>query len=310
MRDRKGYGFQGSINVDCDPVTAISGPEPPLPLLRTFEAAARHSNFTRAARELGVSQPAVSQQIRLLQRILGRALFERAGPAVRLTDDGRQLAAAVADGLARIEHGLGQIRARSHDNCLEVRANSTFVTRWLLPRLPSLLDEHPEIELDLTTSYWAEQPLATGAPVHIDFGPVGEEAELVVGPQDLVAVARPDIASGIAAPSDLTEATLLEIVGADGWRHFLAGFDTVLEPWPHTHRSMSYLHVIDLARMGRGVALVHHMIVEDLLARGELATVAGMVRPSREHYYLVTPAARRLNSAAVAFLVWLRAFRR
>ena len=73
---------------------------------------------------------------------------------------------------------------------------------------------------------------------------------------------------------------------------------------------MSYLHVIDLARMGRGVALVHPMIVEDLLARGELATVAGMVRPSREHYYLVTPAARRLNSAAVAFLVWLRAFRR
>ena len=298
------------IILNYDQVMLFSGPEPPLHLLRTFEAAARHSNFTRAAGELAVSQPAVSQQIRLLERILGRALFERAGPAVRLTDDGHQLAAAVSDGLARIEYGLGQIRARSHDNCLEVRANSTFVTRWLLPRLPPFLDEHPEIELDLTTSYWAEQPLATGAPVHIDFGPVWEEAELVVGPQDLVAVARPDVASEITSPSDLAEATLLEVVGGDGWRYFLAGFDTPLEPWPHTHRCMTYLHTIDLAWMGRGVALVHEMIVEDLLERGELATVAGMARPSREHYYLVTPAARRLNSAALSFLGWLRSFRR
>ena len=295
---------------DYDQVMIFSGPEPPLHLLRTFEAAARHSNFTRAAAELAVSQPAVSQQIRLLERILGRALFERAGPSVRLTDDGHQLAAAVADGLARIEYGLGQIRARSHDNSLEVRANSTFVTRWLLPRLPSFLDEHPDVELDLTTSYWAEQPLAAGAPVHIDFGPVSDEAELVVGPQSLVAVARPDIASEITSVSDLANATLLEVVGGDGWRHFLSCFDTVLEPWPHSHRSMTYMHTIDLAWMGRGVALVHDMIVEDLLERGELATVAGMVRPSREHYYLITPAARRLNPAAASFLGWLRSFRR
>ncbi|MYG98863.1 MAG: LysR family transcriptional regulator [Acidimicrobiaceae bacterium] len=288
----------------------FSGPEPPLHLLRTFEAAARHSNFTRAAHELAVSQPAVSQQIRLLERMLGRVLFERSGPSVRPTEDGRQLATAVADGLARIEHGLGQIRARAHDNCLEVRANSTFVTRWLLPRLPAFLDEHPEVELDLTTSYWAEPPLATGAPVHIDFGPVSEEAELLVGPQTLLAVARPEIASEITGPADLSSATLLEVVGGDGWQHFLSGFDTTLEPWPHTHRSMTYLHMIDLAWMGRGVALIHEMIVEDLIERGELAVVAGMVRPSREHFYLVTPAARRLNPAAAAFLTWLRSFRR
>lgn len=288
----------------------FSGPEPPLHLLRTFEAAARHSNFTRAAHELAVSQPAVSQQIRLLERMLGRVLFERSGPSVRPTEDGRQLATAVADGLARIEHGLGQIRARAHDNCLEVRANSTFVTRWLLPRLPAFLDEHPEVELDLTTSYWAEPPLATGAPVHIDFGPVGEEAELVVGPQNLLAVARPEIASEITSPPDLANATLLEVVGGDGWQHFLSGLDMTLEPWPHTHRSMTFLHMIDLAWMGRGIALVHEMIVEDLIERGELAVVAGMVRPSREHYYLVTPAARRLNPAAASFLSWLRSFRR
>ena len=286
----------------------FSGPEPPLHLLRTFEAAARHTNFTRAAEELSVSQPAVSQQIRLLERILGRDLFERVGPSLRLTNDGRELANSVADGLAQIERGLGLIRTRSQDHCLEVRANSTFVTRWLLPRLPSFLTEHPEIELDLTTSYWAEQPLSTGASVHIDFGSVSEEVELVVGCQRVLAVARSDIADTVNTASDLARVTLLEVVGGDGWREFLAGYEMELNPWPHSHRSMTYLHTLDLARMGQGVALAHEMIVEDLLESGELTTVDNMSQPSREHYYMVTPPTRRINSAVAAFLDWLRSF--
>ena len=256
-----------------------------------------------------MSQPAVSQQIRQLEQNLGRALFERAGPVVRLTEDGHGLAVAVNDGLGRIDYELAKFRRRSNDNCLEVRANSAFVTWWLLPRLGGFLDAHPEIEIDLTTSYWAEFPRADGAPVHIDFGPVPDGAELVVGPQHMVAVARPDLATTIAEPADLAGATLLDVVGGDGWRHFLSGLDTTLEAWPRTHTSMTYLHTLDLARMGRGVALAADMIVENLLAESELAVVAGLQQPSREHYYLMLPSQRKLNSAATAFLDWLGAFR-
>ena len=288
----------------------FTNPEPPLHLLRAFDAAARHSNFTRAAEELSISQPAVSQQIRLLEEFLGRRLFERAGPIVRLTQDGRRLASAVADGLARIDYELGMFRARSQDHCLEVRAVSTFIMLWLLPRLPAFLDTHPEIELDLTTSYWAECPRADGAPVHIDFGPVPDGAELVGGAQEVVAVAHPDIAAVLAKPDDLAHVTLLEVVGTDGWQHFLSGLDTELDLRPpHIHKSMSCLFTVELARRGQGVALAPGMIVEDLIASGELAAVAGMTRPSRQHYYLVPPH-QQLNAAAAAFLEWLRSFRR
>lgn len=283
--------------------------DPPLHLLRTFEAAARHSNFTRAAAELAVSQPAVSQQIRQLETLLGRALFERSGPSVRLTSDGRHLAASVREGLHHIGQGLDLIRTRRESHHLEIRAISTFLGRWLLPRLPPFLDEHPEIELDLTTSYWPEPLPATGASVHIDFGPTGEEVELVVGPQQVLAVARPDVAARVATVAHLASETLLEVLGGDGWREFLGGLGTTVAPWPRTHRSMTYLHTLELARSGQGVALAHGMIVEDLLAAGELAVVADLAQPSREHYYVLTPPARELNEAATVFLHWLRSFR-
>ena len=94
--------------------------------MRTFRAAAQHTNFTRAAEELRVSQSAVSQQIRQLEKTLGIVLFDRAGPVVRLTDDGRRLAYAVTDGLAIIEEALGKMGARTRDNRLELRAISSF----------------------------------------------------------------------------------------------------------------------------------------------------------------------------------------
>ena len=281
-----------------------------LDLLRTFDVAAKHSNFTKAAQELSVSQPAVSQQIRLLEQVLGQRLFQRSGPVVQLTSDGRRLAASVADLMAHVDYVMRRFGAESRDNCLEVRAISTFATRWLLPRLPEFLESHPEVELDITASYWAKEPGATSAPVHIDSGPVPDGAELVVGPQRMLAVARPDVAARFDGPADLAGATLLEVTGADGWQYFLSCFDTVLDPWPRTHTSMTYLHSIELARMGLGVALVLELAVEDLIDNGDLALVANMAQPSREHYYLMVAPERTLNAAAVAFVDWLRSFRR
>ena len=284
--------------------------EPPLHLMRTFRIAAKHSNFTRAAEELWVSQSAVSQQIRQLEKTLGKVLFERAGPIVRLTDDGRRLAFAVTDGLAIIEEALSKMGARPRDNRLELRAISSFFTRWLVPRLPAFLDEHPHIELDIITSFRSAPPSGAGTPLNIELGPLPDTAELVAGPQTLLAVAHPDIAARVNQPTELAQATLLEVVAADGWRQFLSRLETVLEPWPHTHTSTTFVHSIELARMGQGVALVHDILVEDLLADGELVTVADLSQPSREQFYLMLPQRSRLNSAESAFVDWFRSFQR
>ena len=279
--------------------------QPPLHLLRTFDVAARHQSYTRAAAELVISQSAVSQQIRQLEQILGRPLFERVGRGVRLTDQGRSLAADVHAGLRRIEKGLAPFRARSADHHLVLRVNSTFAMRWLMPRLGLFLDANPDVELDLTSSYWAEARALTGSAVQVDFGVVPPGAE-VWPDQPLLAVAHPDVADRIGSPGDLTAETLLDLRGGDGWREVLAELGVTPEPWPRTHTSMTYLHTIELARAGYGVAIVHKPVVEDLLLVGDLVTVAGIEVESKEHYYLDMDPPEDLNSAARSFLHWIR----
>ncbi len=279
--------------------------QPPLHLLRTFDAAARHQSYTRAAAELVISQSAVSQQVRQLEQILGRPLFERVGRGVRLTDQGRSLAVDVHTGLRRIEKGLAPFRARSADHHLVLRVNSTFAMRWLMPRIGSFLDANPDVELDLTSSYWAEAQVLTGSAIQVDFGVVPPGAE-VWPDQPLLAVTHPVVARRIEAPGDLAAETLLDLRGGDGWREVLADLGVVPEPWPRTHTSMTYLHTIELARSGHGVAIVHKPVVEDLVAAGHLVAVAGIEAEPKEHYYLETDPPEDLNSAARKFLRWIR----
>ncbi len=279
-------------------------PQPPLHLLRTFDAAARHQSYTRAAAELLMSQSAVSQQIRQLERILGRPLFKRVGRGVRLTDQGRSLAADVHAGLRRIEKGLAPFRARSADRHLVIRVNTTFAMRWLLPRIETFLDRHTDVELDLTSSYWAEPRVLTGSAVQIDFGAVPPGAQ-VWPDQPLLAVAHRRVVARLDSLGDLASETLLDVRGGEGWRELLTEVGLMLEPWPKTHTSMTYLHTIELARAGYGVAIAHKPVVEDLLSAGVLVAVDGVEVAAKERYYLETDPVDDLNSAATAFVEWI-----
>ena len=281
---------------------------PPLHLLRTFDAAARHQSYTRAAGELLITQSAVSQQVRQLERILSRPLFVRVGRGIQLTEQGRALAADVHAGLARIEKGLAPFRSRSADHHLVLRVNTTFAMRWLLPRIGGFVELYPDVELDLTSSYWAEPRMVTGSAVQIDFGVVPPGAEEWPD-QTLVAVAHPEVGREIEDPADLAGQTLLDIRGGEGWHEVMATVGTTLDPWPRTHTSMTYLHTIELARSGFGVAIAHKPVVEDLLESGELVRVTDIEVAGKERYYVEAEPAPDLNSAAVAFLAWIRSAR-
>ena len=141
---------------------------PPLADLHAFEAAARHLSFTRAAAELGVTQGAVSQRIRRLEDTLGRPLFERLTRALALTADGKTLAAAIGDGLARIDDGLAAIdrqrRPPRGAATLTLSVAPGFAGRWLLPRLGRFRERHPDIEVRIE----AEDRLANFAGDGVD----------------------------------------------------------------------------------------------------------------------------------------------
>ncbi len=124
---------------------------PPLKALPVFEAVARLNSFSLAAEELSVGQSAVSHQIKLLETYLGESLFTRTGRYLALTDEGRQYFDAVSTALLQIERAseqlLGQDTAR-----LRLSVFSSFAVRWLVPRLPALQQEWPQLDLSLEMS--------------------------------------------------------------------------------------------------------------------------------------------------------------
>ena len=135
---------------------------PPLNWLRTFEAAARLLNFTAAADELGLTQSAVSQQVRGLEHHLGRPLFHRLPRGLALTEGGVALNPLVAEVLGRLESGTTGIFGEGRRQVLRICATASFSMLWLAPRLESFRQLHPEIDFRLTSSIWPTAPAWSG----------------------------------------------------------------------------------------------------------------------------------------------------
>jgi LysR family glycine cleavage system transcriptional activator len=123
---------------------------PPLSSVRVFEAAARHENFTRAACELGMTQAAVSYQIRLLEERLGLALFLRDRKRVRLSDAGRRIAPVVAGAFDTLGAAFSDLAA-DNDGVLSITTTQTFAMNWIAPRLGSFQVARPELAVRLKT---------------------------------------------------------------------------------------------------------------------------------------------------------------
>ena len=124
---------------------------PPLSAIRVFEAAARHEHFTAAADELGMTQAAVSYQIRALEDRVGARLFERSKGRVRLTDIGRRLLGPLTDAFDRMDAAFAAVRS-DDDNLLSISTTSTFANTWLAWRIGGFQMEHANLAVRLDAS--------------------------------------------------------------------------------------------------------------------------------------------------------------
>lgn len=122
---------------------------PPLNPLRMFEAVARHENLTKAAKELHVTQSAVSRQIALIEDYFGVPLFNRSRHGVDLTREGREYANKVVQAFATIAAATEELVKKREGETVRVRTYTTFAIRWLIPRMAEFLALHPNIKLSL-----------------------------------------------------------------------------------------------------------------------------------------------------------------
>lgn len=126
---------------------------PTLPGLEAFEAVARHGSFTRAARELHVTQGAVSHRIKALEEQLGCALFVRRARGVELTAEGRALAESARPAFALLREGTGAVERVRSGGVFTLNCSPSFAIRWLVPRLPGFRSRHPDIDFRIAAAF-------------------------------------------------------------------------------------------------------------------------------------------------------------
>jgi LysR family glycine cleavage system transcriptional activator len=282
---------------------------PSLSLLSAFEAAARTGSITAAAKELSLTQSAVSRQIRALEEQLEVELFHRERQSIRLTAGGDAYAREIRDALRKIGAASLNLRANPFGGTLTLAVLPTFGTRWLAPRLPRFLAAHPGITVNLFTRTqifdFAIEPI--DAAVH--FGRAnwpGAESVLLRGDR-VVPVCSPALGRHyeFRRPSDLRKAPLLHMTTRpDAWEQWLAhhavAFDTV-----HGMLFDQFATAAEAAAAGLGVALVPDFLVEEELRSGRLVLALDLPVESADAYHLVWPRERAAHPPLVAFRDWL-----
>lgn len=284
---------------------------PPLNPLRSFEAAARHQNYTLAARELSVTQVAVSRQVRVLEEYLGTPLFERNSRSLALTDAGRVLLTALTPALDGIEHAVAALNKRGRHNVLFIQVYTAFAQRWLIPRLAEFREIYPHIDINLRT---ADQDLnferqGTDAAIISALTPPPEhDCRMLVG-RDLITVCAPSLLESMKPPlgSDvLRKFTLLHsLARPEAWREWLDGAGYTSVDARQGLRFETSSMVLGAAVAGLGVAVATRMLVEDELHSGVLVVPFEYVHPSPRKYYLVRPKSEPPKDALKHFSDWL-----
>jgi LysR family glycine cleavage system transcriptional activator len=192
---------------------------PPANSLVVFEAAARHLNFTRAAKELGVTQAAVSRQMQLLEDHLGTAMFQRTPRHLKLTPAGQRLYKAVTMGLEHIAGTAVELRRIGPEADLTVSSSVTFASYWLMHRVAKFRAAHPEIELKLVASAPVSDLASAGVDLAVRYGsgrwPGVRTARLM--DNEIFAVCAPGYraATSLSQPADLLDEVLLHLAEYD-----------------------------------------------------------------------------------------------
>lgn len=269
---------------------------PPLTWFRSFEAAARTLNFTAAAHEIGLTQSAVSQQVKSLEMRLGVPLFVRRPRGLSLTDDGRKLLPQVGAALDALAAAAETFDAGTSGNLLSI-ATSVSVAQWLLaPHLPSFTADHPHIRVRLISAIWPDDFHTSRADVEIRFGSqkqVGGNAE-ALQPNRLIALKSPTLTGS------LEDLPLIETVGTSGgWTAWATAHGSIQSP---TLYADTYGMALQLAAHGNGVALVSELLASHAVASGQLTRAHDGSIASQEGYFL---SVDETLPAAVAFQAWL-----
>lgn len=283
----------------------------PASWLRMFEVAARHLSFTGAAAELQVTPSAVSQQIRMLERRLGKELFHRHPRGLRLTVAGETLVPVCRETFDRLDTALLELFGRRDGQQLVIRVALGFTRSWLLQRLATFANANPDLHIRMVASVWAGEPLDPNVDLDIRLasGPIAGMTSHQLTRDELFPACNPALLKGptpLNRPADLASQCLLHTIGfAQGWAHWLAAAGVKRCGQQMEIEFDSMLLSAEMAASGHGVALVRTSYARDLIDSGKLVPMFDIRLTAKDNVFVAHAHSLSAESPAARFRNWL-----
>jgi LysR family transcriptional regulator, glycine cleavage system transcriptional activator len=286
---------------------------PPLELLPSFEAAARHLSFTKAGEELFLTQSAVSRQVQTLERALGVRLFERKTRALSLTPAGRSVYRTAQEVLERIDALGRSLRGTADIRTIMLTTTPGFASLWLIPRLVRFINAHPGVDVRTSATNQVADLERSGVDIAIRYCTHGLNAggrRLFGG--HVTPVCSPKLiteSEPLVEPHELRRYPILYLDDPlAGWFDWNLWFHAVgladFRPARKLHFS-HYDQMIQAAVNAQGVALGLDPLVRDLVREGKLVTPFRTANVPARAWYLVRSPASANKADVDAFVAWL-----
>jgi len=307
-------------NVQLEPNSLFAQPDgmnkrkltlPPFAALRAFHAAATHERFRDAAESLGITESAISHQMKRLEAFLHVALIDRSGTRATLTDTGRRYLEQIEPGLLQIQAATEAILPATGRSVVRLTLPPSLAVTWLIPKLSAFEHAQPEIDLQLITSTRVVDLRRDQVDLAIRHGKgtwPGLDALFLMA-ETAMPVCAPDyVDSPKGSPSPGLFRGIRLIVSANfpgEWEEWAQahGLDTPSLGDSITMEAME--QGLQLAENGHGLAMGRRPLVDGWLNSGRLVAPFGTADPTGAAYYLCKPANLPLTAAARHAERWL-----
>ncbi|MEX0810046.1 MAG: LysR substrate-binding domain-containing protein [Dongiaceae bacterium] len=285
---------------------------PPLHALRAFHAAARFGRFRDAASALGITESAISHQIRKLEDWLSVRLFERSGPRIELTPDGQRYYAAIDPAFGEIRAATEALRTPAGRNRVSLTLPASLATYWLIPRLDGLEKACPGIDLELVTTSRLIDLKREGVDLAIRYG-AGQWPDVTVRRlmgEQLVPVARPGFVATVEARDPAGTIAAKRLIMHTGypqqWAEWAAANGHAPPLLVGALRFSSTEQILAAASQGLGIAIGARPMVDQMLeTRSLVAPFGGPSGDSAASYFLVWPKDPKPTVAAGKVARWI-----
>lgn len=301
---------------------AVALPPVHLPGLLTFEAAARHLNFARAAIELDVTPTAVSRTIKGIEAQLNVRLFNRTTRSVSLTEAGEALIGALAPALALIKDALSQALLATDQPSGTVRLNSSYVAYriFIEPHLNAFMEKFPLINVEISLDNRLSDIVNAGFDIGIRMGKrvQNDMVSVQLGAlQKRIVVAAPDYFRDLREPEtieELLEHNCIRQRYSVGGRLFEWKFEAQRQ-MIHVDVQGRFVFdemrsVLDAAIQGQGIGFVFENFAKQELASGMLRHILKEHSALDDAFHLYYPHRKHMPGKLRAFVDFMRSANR